>query len=167
MTELTAERLREVLRYDPETGKFYWREKIACKVVIGKESGCLSSNGYILIRLFGVLYRANRLAWLYMIGEWPTDKMDHADLNRSNNRWANLRPCSTSENARNMHRHMDSQTGLKGVTLEKRTGRYFARICVNRRTFHIGTFDTSQLAAAAYDLTARELHGEFARTNGE
>lgn len=162
---LTAERLRQALDYSPETGFFCWRERLSCRIRIGDVAGCIASDGYVRIRIDGVSYLGHRLAWLYVQGQWPAEQIDHVNGIKSDNRLRNLRPCSCIENAHNAPCHADNGVGLKGVTIERRTGRFFARICVNRRTIHLGTFSTTKEAAQAYDTAARHLHGEFARTN--
>lgn len=92
---LSADRLRELLKYAPETGLFIW--KIDCvsahgcvRVPRGRVAGWKDSGGQILIGINNERYYANRLAWLYMTGEWPQGKVTHRNLNKSDNRWDNL-----------------------------------------------------------------------------
>lgn len=88
---LTAERLREVLEYDPAIGVFRWLIKPCGQISIGDIAGCRHGEGYVQIRVIGRIYLAHRLAWLYMTGEWPISLIDHRNLDRSDNRWSNLR----------------------------------------------------------------------------
>jgi hypothetical protein len=67
---LTQERLKEVLNYDPETGIFTRAVK-RHKYPAGEKAGTVEFNGYIVIRISGKTYKAHRLAWLYVYGEWP------------------------------------------------------------------------------------------------
>jgi hypothetical protein len=92
---LTAERLRELLDYDPETGVFTRRITTgrnrrwkAGDKVSGRPS---ATTGYLGIGIGKRRYAAHRLAWLWMTGEWPKNLMDHRDCDRTNNRWVNLR----------------------------------------------------------------------------
>jgi hypothetical protein len=161
---LTAERARELFRYDPETGRIYWRDNgdLACRadpsmyrvVYAAKPRGGT-----------GKPYRAHRLAWLLQTGEWPV-ALDHINRKRSDNRWCNLRKASPAENARNQLKPKSRPTAsrFKGV---KQTGKGLWRafvIAKNARVL-IGPFSTEVEAAVAYDQWARKLHGAFACTN--
>ena len=88
---------------------------------------------------------------------------DHISGDTLDNRKSNLRKCSISENTQNAKMHKDNLTGYKGITLFKRTGQYVAKICVNRKQFHLGYFDTPEEAHEAYCKASKELHGEFSR----
>lgn len=92
-------------------------------------------------------------------------KVDHADGNTLNNQRSNLRDCSSLENNWNARRKTRAGTSrYKGVCFDKRTGRWTAEIRSGVR-YRLGRFLTEIDAALAYDVKARELHGEFARTN--
>lgn len=158
---LTADRVRELLRYSPSTGEFHWRVMNSCRRPAGMLAGDKKKDsGYILIGVDCFRYRAHRLAWLYMTGKWPAHQVDHKDRDRSNNKWANLREATQQQNSANMQR--PSVTGVKGVIRSKNGKRWIANIAVNGRTLYLGTFDTSQEASAAYTAAAREHFGEFA-----
>ena len=101
MTDLTQERLKEVLRYNEDTGVFTWLSTTSTKISIGDEAGHLNANGYISIRVDGTLYQAHRLAILYYTGGWPPEMVDHEDGDKANNSLLNLRLASRSENHRN------------------------------------------------------------------
>lgn len=86
--EATAERVRELFRYDPETGIFTRLvDSPMHRAKAGETSASINSQGYAQIRVDGKRYKAHRLAWLHMTGEWPTQQIDHIDGNRANNRW--------------------------------------------------------------------------------
>ena len=91
---LTADRLREILSYAPNTGEFRWLLTRG-RARAGKIAGVVSVYGYRIIRVGGRDYRSARLAWLYMTGAWPLQLVDHIDLNRVNDRWSNLRAART------------------------------------------------------------------------
>lgn len=80
-------------------------------------------------------------------------------------RRSNLRLASKTEARRPRPPHRNNTSGFKGVTLDHTTGRWQAQITANRRYRTLGTFGTREEAAVAYDKAARELHGDFARTN--
>lgn len=159
---LTQERLKEVLHYDPDTGAMTARiDRV--KVRAGSVLGSPNSKGYLMTGIDYVVYGCHHLAWLYTHGEMPSE-IDHINLNPADNRLINLRPCTHSQNMANRAVLKTSTTGLKGVT-KTRGGKWGAEISMSRVRHWLGTFDTPEQAAAAYDKAARELHGEFAYTN--
>jgi hypothetical protein len=101
---LTAERLRELVDYDPETGKFTWTRNRAYKALGGTAAGYLNTNGYARITIDSVSHAAHRLAWLHVYGEWPKASIDHINRNRQDNRIANLREATQSEQNANSSR---------------------------------------------------------------
>lgn len=152
---LNARRLREVLAYNAHTGQFVWRRS-------DKSAGTLRSDGYLAIRLDGTAYYAHRLAWLYMVGEWPETQIDHRNNIRSDNVWLNLRLASAHENARNAKRWRSVNLGLpKGV--HKNKARFTSTITVNGHKMHLGSFSTPEEAHDAYRRAATTFHHEFAR----
>lgn len=160
---LTAARLRELLSYRPDTGEFVWIRSTSRRAKVGATAGYVGSNGYVQIRLDGVLYQAHRLAWLYVTENWPTSLIDHRDLNRSNNQWENLRLATPVQNSANSPARRHNCTGVKGVGLHRGTGKYRARIGVNGCQHHLGLFDTAEEAHLAYARASVTLHGEFGR----
>lgn len=95
---------------------------------------------------------------------FPPFAIDHIDRNRLNNRRSNLRVCTNAQNQANRVA-LPHSSRFKGVTLQRRTGRYEAQIVSKGRKIHLGTFATEEDAAKAYDAAARNEWGEFARTN--
>ena len=85
--------------------------------------------------------------------------IDHKDHNTLNNRKSNIRICTTSQNTINSKRRSDNNTGFKGVSFRK--GKYIARIMVDQKPIHIGSFKTALEAHEAYKEAAKKLHGEF------
>ena len=160
---ITETRLRELFVYDPLRGSFTRRAYRSPNARAGDIAGTKDKDGYVQIQIDGKIYKAHRLAWLYMTGDWPRHNIDHADLDTSNNVWANLRPATVAQNAANCGRRPFNTSGFKGVTFDKKKGRWMAQIQVARRCRHLGYHDTPDLAHAAYALAAREVHGEFAR----
>lgn len=158
----------EVMRfvsYNKNTGEFVWKtrgDKSFDNRLAGKKAGSLSI-GYLIIRIKGCNYYAHRLAWLIIKGRWPTE-IDHIDLDKSNNKWDNLRECSRTQNLANRKQyHRKVGTGLpKGVFPE--SGKFFASIKDEKKTRRIGLFKTPEEAHAAYVKAAKKLHGEFANT---
>lgn len=110
--------------------------------------------------------RATVLMHRVITGAAKGTEVDHANQNTLDNRKANLRVCTASENARNRGKTARNTSGYKGVSFDKRTGKWDARIGLNGKRRHLGYFDTALEAAAAYDRAALEMHGTFARHNG-
>ena len=88
--KLTAERLRERLHYDAETGVFT-RRFGSGHARAGDMAGTVHRTGYVRISIDGGKYTAHHLAWLYVHGVWPSDQIEHINRKRSDNRIANLR----------------------------------------------------------------------------
>lgn len=158
---LTVNQLREVLSYNPNTGLFFWLKRTARRTQVGELAGYLT-NGYIRIKLYGIVYQAHQLAWLHYYGEWAGSDIDHKDTIRSHNWITNLRRATASQNIANSNLSLANSTGFKGVDYHSITGKYRARLTINRKQLHLGEFDTREEAAAAYKKAAKEMFGEFA-----
>jgi hypothetical protein len=159
---LTQSRLKEVLSYDPEAGEFRWLVCTSNRAPAGSLAGSVSSAlGYRLIGVDGVRYFAHRLAWLYMTGSFPAEQIDHANADRSDNRWANLRAASKADNMRNIGMRSDNGSGHTGVGWHAQTGKWRAYIAQDGRTIHLGLFDTKDAALAARNEAAAKAYGEF------
>lgn len=91
--------------------------------------------------------------------------VDHADGDGLNNCRSNLRICDYRSNACNRRPHCNSNSRFKGVHWHSRDEVFIARIYVNYREIHLGTFRDEIAAARAYDAAAVEHHGAFARLN--
>jgi hypothetical protein len=171
-TELTQARLRELLHYDPTTGVFTWLPRPTSTRhgrtwntrYVGTRAGTVDSHGHVQIKVNGRLHLAHRLAWLYAHGEWPVAGLDHINGVRDDNRLANLRPATESQNAANRRTPITNTSGFKGVSWHKDRRRWQATIMVASKQSYLGLFDTPEAAHAAYAAAAREHHGEFART---
>ena len=154
---LTQERLKELLNYDPETGVFVWIKKPANQINIGDAAGNLNLDGYRRICLGGAEFRAHRLAWLYMTGSFPPDEIDHINRDRADNRFANLRAATSSENKHNAGKRKRNICGYKGVSYDKHAKKWRAQIAFNRVLKHLGLFLTPEEASAAY-LAAQKIY---------
>ena len=90
--------------------------------------------------------------------------IDHQDGNGLNNRRNNLRLATSSQNNCNSRIRIDNTSGLKGIFLVKKTGKWRARITVNKKENHLGYFLSKKEAYAAYCAASDKYHGEFGRT---
>ena len=155
-SNLTLERLKELLHYDPETGIFTWRVSRRHRVQAGDVAGSQSGR-YIGIRIDYVLYYAHRLAWFYVHGEWSKIDIDHKDLDKTNNRIDNLRDVTRTVNKQNRQQAQpNNKLGILGVRFHD--GGFQARINVNGKDRHLGSFRTKEEASNAYLKAKRELH---------
>lgn len=160
--EIDAKTLRSLLNYDHQTGEFTWREGQRGPARAGDIAGRVKPNGYRSIKIRQRDYFAHRLAVLYMTGAWPPKEVDHANGDRSDNRWGNLRLATVQQNRGNSKINRRNVSGLKGVSIHKPTGLYRARIS----TKTIGYYATPEEAHAVYMASARERFGEFASARG-
>lgn len=160
---LTPEDLRRLLAYDADTGAFTWLVALSRRIRPGRKAGSLNGNGYVQIRVFGRIYAAHRLAWLYVHGEWPPEQIDHMNGDRADNRIANLRPATATQNHANMRRPRDNTSGSKGVYWDKANSKWVANVRIGGKTKYLGRFDRIEDAAAAYKNAAHKYFGEFAR----
>jgi len=158
---ITQQQLKDVLDYSPEKGEFYWKNK-STAYRCGFIAGSVKNDGYINIGIKGKYYKAHRLAWLYVYGVMPDQLLDHINGNRSDNRIANLRPCNRAENQMNCSA-IKGTSAYKGVSLNKKSGKWTAGIRVNGKYTYLGRYETEEKAHAVYCFAAWRFFGEFAR----
>lgn len=148
-TDLTAERLREILDYNSETGVFIWKERLSQGSKTRTVAGGVGVAGYSRIGIFGRRYTSHRLAWLHVYGEWPKFEVDHINGDRTDNRICNLRDVSRQINAQNRTAtNPKNKSGFLGVTMLRDQWR--ANIFLNGKQTHLGIYPTAQLAHQAY-----------------
>jgi hypothetical protein len=159
---ITQKRLKELFSYDPETGIFTRIKSVKGRkrVKAGDRAGSLKESGYVMISVDSKLYRAHRLAVLYMTGKLPVNQVDHINGIRSDNRWKNLREVSRNGNCQNQKQAQANNinSGLLGVFLHKKTQRWNARITVNSKEISLGYFDCKHKAHEVYLDAKRKLH---------
>ena len=164
MRNLTAERLREVVRYEPKTGlwryNFTTRGKHQKDAIAGGEDG---HGEYWRLTIDGRKYMSHVLAVLYMTGEWPAAEVDHRDTDGLNNRWRNLRDANRVQNVWNRKTDRRNTSGAKGVWRAAGRRVWRAAISAHGKRINLGSFRTKRDARAAYTAKAKELHGEFRR----
>jgi hypothetical protein len=174
---ITAETVRKLLDYDPETGLFTWKPRtpdmfdsevpeLNCKLwngkFAGKQAGSIGRLGYIVIMLKPTLWRAHRLAWLHYYGDIPKDDIDHINMVTSDNRIENLR-LLRGMNLCNRPKQRNNTSGYKGVSWDKRDKRYSTTVYANGKQAYRAYHLTAEEAYADYCRVAKELHGEFFR----
>lgn len=164
--------LKRMMDYDPTTGIFTWRVRYDVRPqwngrYAGKRAGhqrtATGGGLYWSVRIHDWPFHANRLAWFYMTGSWPVGIVDHKNLNGTDDRWSNLRLATKSQNAANAPAPKSNTSGFKGVSFDKRIGKYRSYIRNGNRQQHLGYFDCAEKAAAAYRAAAGKVFKEFAR----
>jgi hypothetical protein len=169
----TQEFLLECFEYNEELGTLTWRvrplhhfdgskryHKAWNTRWSGKLAGAIDSKGYYVILIDKKMCRSHRVIWKLMTGEDSKLEIDHIDNNPKNNAWSNLREADRNQNNHNVRKHKDNSTGYKGVYLNK-WGRYYSKICLNRKSHHLGYFDAAEEAYEAYCEASERLHKEF------
>ena len=176
-TSITPELLRKLLRYEPETGELFWRERTvdmfptqgSQRIWNTRYSGkpaCsgIDINGYKRVCVLYERFFSHRVIWAMQTGAWPEIGLDHIDRDRLNNRIENLRLATQKENLANVTAHKDSTSKYVGVSWHKRDKAWRAVIGDGYKTTHLGYFASEIEAARAYDAAKRHL-GEFANLN--
>ena len=155
---LTQQELKKQLHYNPDTGLFTRLVTNSSRVKVGDI--CKNySNGYIVFRVNSVLYKAHRLAWLYMTGNFPKYFIDHINGITNDNRFFNLRECNNAENAQNIKKpRINNKSGYLGVSWEKNNLKYVAKICIDGNRKRLGLYENAEDAHEAYLKAKRELH---------
>jgi len=173
----TPDQLRQLLRYEPDTGKLYWRPRTPDMFYDGghaTEHQCAKWNsrfadkeaftsttkfGYRQsnLRWFGRVFLAHRVIWAMHYGEWP-NVIDHINGDRSDNRIKNLRNVDQAINTRNNRLDHRNKSGVSGVrkSIYKTKTSWIASIGCEPRV-HLGSFPTKEEAIAARRRAEIEL----------
>lgn len=141
--EITQKRLKEVFKYDKETGVFTYRHRLRSRERMssrsGKVAGCFS-RGRVILCLDYKHHFAHRLAWLYVYGYLPEHGIDHINRDPSDNRIVNLREASQSCNMRNYGNNIKNRSGVKGVCFDTWNNKWCAYITVNKKHKKLGRY---------------------------
>jgi hypothetical protein len=170
MSEDIRTMVSRLLDYDPLSGEFTNRVSRGCRRAGARAGSTRKDTGYIAIHIGGRDLYAHRLAWLLIYGDPGLRGVDHINGNPSDNRIANLRLATVSQNQMNIPvfgRRGKGSRRLVGTYYAPQSGTYRARLTVDGKCYHLGYFDTEHAAHEAY-LEARKVHcGEFSPIRGE
>lgn len=170
---ITAEYVRDVLDYSPDTGIMIWKMRTDESFLrsnygrtwntrfAGKAVGCVNKNGYKHVNLAGKNRSIHRLVWAHYYGRFPNSDIDHANGNKLDNRIANLRLCNDSQNQANAKVPTRNTSGVKGVCWAKDTKKWQAQITWGGRQLYLGQFYKLKDAAAARAQAEKGIFGEF------
>jgi hypothetical protein len=156
--ELTVEQLKDTLDYDADTGVFVWKIRPSKAVRAGDVAGCVEKRiGYITIGIGGRVYKAHRLAWLYVYGSWPKGLIDHINGNKADNRIDNLRDVFADGNSQNVRKpNRRNKSGFMGVIWYQNKWR--ASMSVNGKSKWLGDYSTPEEAHQVYLEAKRKYH---------
>ena len=151
--DITYDRLISILDYDPKTGIF-------------KRNGVVlntpkNPKRYMTIGIQGIHCYANVLAWFYVYKQWPFADVDHINGNRHDNRIANLREATRSQNVFAGPIRSDNKSGHRGVSWHKRAKKWRVQIVVNKQIHYLGLFECKELACLVYSEHAAKFYGAF------
>ncbi len=166
--------LRALLRYDPDTGLLFWRPRspemflpraamLAARADrwnarhAGRPAFALRQGGYCCGELLRRRCYAHRVVWAIHHGRWPRQQIDHINGVRDDNRIANLREVSASENQRNRRRPLNNTSGAVGVSWCRKSGKWRATIQFVDGIVSLGTFDDKQAAIDARKAAERRF----------
>lgn len=164
--------LLRLLNYDSVTGILYWRPRQPTNRVnrtfnqtfAGKLAGFTAGNGYVVVEIHVVAYKAHRIIWKMVTGREPPDWIDHKDQDRGNNSWDNLREATQRQNSYNGRLSPLNSSGFRCVSFIRAHGKYRAAVQIDGKKKHIGYFLTAEDAHAAAADVIRRTRDEFART---
>jgi len=158
---ITPARLKELLRYDPDTGEFTWIDSPSRRMKAGSVAGYrftdTSGKSYIRITVGGKLYFAHRFAWLFIHGEFPEEEIDHENGDGTDNRLSNLRSVTHAENSKNRRLSTRNTSGHAGVHWDKGCSKWVVKITARSKTRYLGLFEVLSDAIAVRQAAEIEL----------
>lgn len=156
-------RVRPRGHFGSDRARNAWNAKNA-GAIAGSEFTGRKGKSYYRVKIGGIYYFAHRIIYALTHGIDPADReIDHIDGSGLSNDPLNLRLATKSENQMNRGVQRNNTSGRKGVTWHNLSRKWMAQIKLNGRNKHLGLFTSIDEAAAAYDLAARQLYGEFYR----
>lgn len=138
------------LLVDPETGNVYKITQLGANV---------DSNGYINVKLDGFTHKVHRLIWEYKYGPIPEGmQIDHINGVRNDNRIGNLRLATRLQNSQNRKKRTDNSSGATGVTYNKSTGFWVARIGIDGERVYLGSYRSKEEAQEVRRQAKAAIH---------
>lgn len=159
---LTQEQAHNLFEY--KEGMLYWRikPKNSRSAKGNMEAGSQSGNGYKKVTVNKKAFYTHQIIFLMQHGYIPK-LIDHVDGNSKNNNIDNLRESNKSLNACNAKTPVTNTSGHKGVIWSKREKKWIARVQINKKQIHLGSFNNLELASLVADKGRNFYHGKHAR----
>lgn len=154
-------RLRELFKYDPESGLVTRRISVSSSARCGDLVGTPTSSGYLRCQVDGRSYYLHRIIWKILHGEDPPEVVDHRNGTKTDNRDENLRSASHAQNMWAKKRSSSNRSGVKGVCYHRRDRKWQAAITVAGKQIYLGSFERIDDAAFAYASTSKRFFGSF------
>lgn len=179
----SPELLRKLLRYEPDTGKLFWRERTPDMFADGLQTAahkcarwnsCFADSealtakdlaGYYHGDVLGRKFRAHRIAWVVHHGSWPDGDIDHINGDRGDNKAKNLRDVTTSQNSRNSKKYSTNKSGVNGVSWNTQKKKWRAEMRLKNKLHFLGYFANINDAIAA--RKAAEVGHGFTERHGK
>jgi hypothetical protein len=164
----SAEYLRSVFDYNPETGVLVWKHRHDMARAwnakhVGKTAGCVGPLGYILVRINRQLFLAHRIIYKMMKGSDPEDEIDHKNGHPGDNRWTHLRDASSQQNKYNRQSVKRKHDLPRGVYPHRCKSKPFgAYIKLNSKRVFLGSRSTPGEAHSLFLAAAEQAQGIYA-----
>jgi hypothetical protein len=159
---ITKDQLHEL--FDYQDGNLIWQIQLAYRGKVGSIAGSVRNDGYRQVGIKRTDYLLHRLVFMYFHGYMPK-YIDHIDGDRSNNKIENLRECTNQQNSFNASISKNNTSGVRGVSWDKERKKWEAKCTMNRKTIHLGRFESLDDACIALRSWREQNHGQFARHN--
>lgn len=160
MKELSADVVREIISYDPESGDLKYLQSRG-PVKSGSVIKRVSNRGYITVKILGKTYQAHRVAWLIHYGEWPVT-IDHINRDRTDNRLVNLRNATQQQNMCNVPRKINNTSGVRGVSWKSQSRKWQVEVKADGKRYYLGSYADIEFAELVASEGRVKLHKEFA-----
>lgn len=139
-----------------DDGKLFWRVA-KTRTEAGQRAGSYDAQGYRQIKLLGKGYREHRIIFAIHHGRMPIGEIDHINGIKDDNRPANLREVSHSENLRSFQKRTKSASGYRGVVRSSTKGKWIAQAKHDGVAYYFGTWSCKEDAAKARDRGVLKL----------
>lgn len=151
---------------DLDAGRLYWiKPNKYHSEKTNREAGCPRSSRagkhYWVIKINGRVYKRGHLIFCIVHGHFPSPCLDHKNGDSLDDRPKNLREATITQNAWN-HKKRARRIELPMGVRILRSGRYQARIAVNKKMMHLGTYSSPEEARKVYMKMRKKFYGEFA-----
>lgn len=162
----TLDYLKTRVRVDVDTGRVFWIDATKHHAnLVGKEAGSIrrsshNDKSYWCVKVDSVGIKRSHLVFLFATGNWPMLQIDHVNGDSLDDRKSNLREATATQNAWNHKHRSKKSTTPMGVRMIA-SGRFQARIAVEKKQIVIGTFDTPDQAEQAYQQKRKEYFHEY------